>query len=519
MNQSRVIMQLYEKCQLVLVRTSRPLLMIMVLVVVFVPFASGQGDVSDQELIEASHGKIIRVGIGGPGSGKTEDVPLEVYVARVLAGESAPRAAPAAQQALAIAIRTYVLVNQNRHQRDGFNICDTTHCQVMRVATTASRHAALVTSGQLLLHKDGLADVFYYASCGGQSEAVTEVWPGTGSRPYLRSVEDDVCKHDKPWVVELTTSELRQALLKAGFAGSRLSSLDITRRSTSGRVAQLRLVGLRPDVIAGDNFRSVVGYTVIPSTAFTIQRTRQGYRFTGRGAGHGVGMCVIGAGRRAARGESTGQILGRYYPGLRISTLDIDQTSNANLRIAKNFENREAAVLSNISAWVPTDVGIDEAALIEIAAQAQEEIGRALGVATGPLVIELHDSIDSFRQKTGHPWWMVSAVTGARIDLAPLAVLEQRNGLVAALRAGVARSLMGQTFTGRPVWTQVGGAHYFARVPATPLQPVSSRRLECPSDAELTMAVSAVVQREAEMRAEACFSRAFEQAGDWRRVQ
>ena len=157
--------------------------------------------------------------------------------------------------------------------------------------------------------------------------------------------------------------------------------------------------------------------------------------------------------------------------------------------------------------------------MIEIAAQAQEEIGRALGVATGPLVIELHDSIDSFRQKTGHPWWMVSAVTGARIDLAPLAVLEQRNGLVAALRAGVARSLMGQTFTGRPVWTQVGGAHYFARVPATPLQPVSSRRLECPSDAELTMAVSAVVQREAEMRAEACFSRAFEQAGDWRRVQ
>jgi hypothetical protein len=33
------------------------------------------------------------------------------------------------------------------------------------------------------------------------------------------------------------------------------------------------------------------------------------------------------------------------------------------------------------------------------------------------------------------------------------------------------------------------------------------------------MAVSAVVQREAEMRAEACFALAFEQAGDWRKVQ
>jgi hypothetical protein len=98
-------------------------------------------------------------------------------------------------------------------------------------------------------------------------------------------------------------------------------------------------------------------------------------------------------------------------------------------------------------------------------------------------------------------------------------VLEQRNGLVAALRAGVARALMDQTFTERPVWTQVGGAHYFARLSGSQLQPEFSRRLKCPSDAELTMAVSAVAQREAEVRAEACFARAFEQVGDWRTIQ
>jgi len=53
MNKSRVIMQLYEKCQLVLVRTSRPLLIIMVLVLGSVPFASGQEDVSDKDLVAA----------------------------------------------------------------------------------------------------------------------------------------------------------------------------------------------------------------------------------------------------------------------------------------------------------------------------------------------------------------------------------------------------------------------------------------------------------------------------------
>jgi SpoIID/LytB domain protein len=44
--------------------------------------------------------------------------------------------------------------------------------------------------------------------------------------------------------------------------------------------------------------------------------------FTGRGYGHGVGMCVIGAGRRARRGETVEDILHAYYPGLRLATLD-----------------------------------------------------------------------------------------------------------------------------------------------------------------------------------------------------
>ena len=43
-------------------------------------------------------------------------------------------------------------------------------------------------------------------------------------------------------------------------------------------------------------------------------------RFTGRGYGHGVGMCVIGAGARARRGESADEILRAYYPGLEVAS-------------------------------------------------------------------------------------------------------------------------------------------------------------------------------------------------------
>src|SRR5262249_27787411 len=57
----------------------------------------------------ASAGRTIR--LGSIADGHTTAVPLEVYVARVLAGEADPKAGDAAQQALAIAIRTYTLKN------------------------------------------------------------------------------------------------------------------------------------------------------------------------------------------------------------------------------------------------------------------------------------------------------------------------------------------------------------------------------------------------------------------------
>ena len=60
---------------------------------------------------------------------------MDDYIAQVLAGEGQPRAGDAAQQALAITARTFALSNLNRHRREGFDLCDTTHCQVVRAAT------------------------------------------------------------------------------------------------------------------------------------------------------------------------------------------------------------------------------------------------------------------------------------------------------------------------------------------------------------------------------------------------
>jgi len=289
--------------------------------VLFTPWTSSprsamaQAAVTDADLDEASGRHVVNVGT--PSNGRVVRVPLETYVARVIAGEAEPAAPDAAQQALAIAIRTFAIVNLRRHAKEGFDLCDTTHCQVPRASTPATRQAALVTAGRVLVYKGAPAVVFYSANCGGRSESADEVWPGI-NLPYLRPVDDDVHGDDVPWTLDLTLERIQSALQTAGFSGERLKGLTIDDRNASGRVSRLRLDGLQPNVITGSAFRTAVGPATLRSTAFTIEGNGGVVRFTGRGYGHGVGMCAVGAARRARRGETAEAILSVYYPGLQI---------------------------------------------------------------------------------------------------------------------------------------------------------------------------------------------------------
>ena len=304
-------------------RLQRPalasVLLILHLPVATGPTTSAQSLAAEADLDLASNGRLVT--LGTPSTGRVVTVPLETYVARVVTGEAEPSAPPAAQQAIAVAIRTFAVVNARRHARDGYGLCDTTHCQVPRASTAATRQAALATAGRILLYGSAPAPVFYSANCGGQSETASEVWPDARV-PYLQTVPDDVHADDVPWNLELTLEQIRSALLKAGFSGDRLTAIEIDSRNDSGRVRRLRLGGLRPETIAGNEFRLAVGAATVRSTAFALTSDGDKVRLIGRGYGHGVGMCVVGAARRARRGENVTDILQAYYPGLSLATLD-----------------------------------------------------------------------------------------------------------------------------------------------------------------------------------------------------
>ncbi len=473
--------------------------------------------------------RFVRLGRTTPdGKTRVETIAMDDYIAQVLAGEGQPRAGDAAQQALAITARTFALANRNRHRREGFDLCDTTHCQVVRAATATTKRAAESTSGRVLLHQGQPAFVFYSAWCGGKSELASQVWPGAIDYSYEPALHDDACEDEPGWASEVRVGDIERALRGAGLRGSRLRNLRVLSRNTSDRVARVLVDGFTPPEMSGHEFRMAVGrvagWQSIKSTAFEIDRTSTGYRFKGRGFGHGVGLCVIGAGRRASSGATADQILKFYFPGLMIGSvgpLTLTSTSPSVVPLPP-----PPPPAPKIAVPAATDVllalpGAEEgerAVLLSLIRRSRDEVAKTAGVpAPARLRITVHPSVDSFGRATGQPWWVSGATEGAAIDLLPITVLRQKGQLDRTIRHEVVHALIDEALASKPMWVREGAAAYFAN-PANEKAPKPDR-VPCPTDAELLRAVSAGAQRDAYARAETCFARAIAEGKKWDQIR
>src|SRR5262249_9125801 len=119
--------------------------------------------------------------------------PLEEYVAKVLDGEASSFKSPEALRAMAVAVRTYALAFRARPAAGGFDLCDSTHCQALRMnpSSAMSREAAASTEGELLWYRGVLAHTYYHRNCGGKLED-GRVLEGR-TVPYLQIKSDAYC--------------------------------------------------------------------------------------------------------------------------------------------------------------------------------------------------------------------------------------------------------------------------------------------------------------------------------------
>lgn len=252
-------------------------------------------------------------------------MPMERYVARVVASESDPGTPRAALEALAIVVRSWALSSQPRH--DDARFCDLAHCQLLRGRGLAPRleddaqAAATATQGRVLRLPDGrVANATFHAACGGHTADPREVF-GPTDDSGAAAVADPGCPVAR-WSARIpraTWERVARSLLPRDtppFAAEEL----VLVRGRGGSVVQI--VGPGDVRAAGDAFAraldAAMGFGVVRSARFEARIVGDEVLLLGSGLGHGVGLCQAGASLRARHGEDAAAILAHYFPHARL---------------------------------------------------------------------------------------------------------------------------------------------------------------------------------------------------------
>src|SRR5262249_48353882 len=130
------------------------------------------------------------------------------------------------------------------------------------------------------------------------------------------------------WEVRKTGAELQEAVDKRVSVGE-LRDLRVVRRGASGRIVELEVVGSAGGtVVKGVGVRNLLDLRE-SLTVVALQRDASGRvawaSFAGKGWGHGVGLCQVGAYGMAARGSDYKEILAHYYSGTSLGKAGADR--------------------------------------------------------------------------------------------------------------------------------------------------------------------------------------------------
>jgi stage II sporulation protein D len=251
------------------------------------------------------------------------EVDVEDYLPGVVEAE-ASGAKSAALEAQAIVSRTWALASRRRHGTAGYDLCDLAHCQLYRgrgEASEASRGAVGKSKGLVLLTGSvALRPAFFHAACGGHTSRAQDVFGEEGAGDAVTDVEKGVTRchlaPDFEWTFTIDRPKLAAAL---GLKDEG-NALEVLRRDGGGRIIELKAFGRR--LSAGDflsRLGRAVGWSEVKSAHFSVQELEGVLHFTGRGRGHGVGLCQEGAKWLAEQGVDAAGILQRYFPGTRLA--------------------------------------------------------------------------------------------------------------------------------------------------------------------------------------------------------
>ncbi len=391
----------------------------------------------------------------------TVALPVEDYVAGVLAGESSGFSSVESLKAMAVVARSYAGHFRGRHQAEGFDFCDTTHCQDLRLTGVTPRlqEAAQATEGELLWYEGEPAATFYHRHCGGTTEAGRFLAPELRA-PYLRQQADGFCvaRESGEWQSEVSRAELQQALAMADVeAPKSIDSIQVVERTPSGRALRLRLAGSGSATVSASALRLAVGRALgwdrIRSDLYDVRAAGNRFIFHGRGHGHGVGLCQVGAARMGEEGKSYREILAFYYPGTALGL---------------TAQGLSWQGLSSERVELLTTNPTDDQELLALAERflrsGEQRTGWTLGFR---LQLRVYPSVAVYRNATGQPGWLAASTRGRVIRLQPTPTLRAAGTLQSTLEHELLHLLVeSRARPSLPLWFREGLVLYLAQSPS-----------------------------------------------------
>jgi len=234
----------------------------------------------------------------------------------------------------------------DREDHERFDVCADDHCQryqgLARATTETVRKVIDSTWGQVLTYDGKICDARFSKCCGGIMERFSTCW-GDKELPYLQPLRDapdggdDFCNTSDTSILsqvlndyDLETRDFYRWETRYNRAAvselmARRSGIDFgiikdlipLERGASGRIKLLKVVGTLRTMEIGKELiiRRWLSESHLKSSAFDVRWDGDTLILTGKGWGHGVGLCQIGAAVMGAQGYEYKDILAHYFPG------------------------------------------------------------------------------------------------------------------------------------------------------------------------------------------------------------
>ncbi|MCF8379481.1 MAG: SpoIID/LytB domain-containing protein [Bacteroidales bacterium] len=241
------------------------------------------------------------------------------YLAGVVETEAGPGAPDEFFKVQAVLCRTYAVSNWDKHNSEGFNLCDNVHCQAFHGRNDenpAILDAVYSTHDIVVADKSyKLIEAVYHSNSGGETQKAEGFW--LENKDYLLSVLDPFSKDQRnySWEYKTDWKTWQSYFAEMGVDGEKIDNTQLLIKQDHRKT----YVSFGKDTVYLKNIRDDFG---LKSAFFDTYLTDGKVILKGKGYGHGLGLSQEGAMEMVKKGYSYRDVLNFYYFNIMISDLN-----------------------------------------------------------------------------------------------------------------------------------------------------------------------------------------------------